>query len=78
MHHGGDPGLDHLNGAVQRVQVGVNVAISPAGKGPYLQRLVVDAQLKGREPDMMMGVNKAGDHQEVGGANLFIRGIFRL
>ena len=72
VHDRGYARLNHLHGAVQGVQVGVDVAQRPACDDPCLQRHVQRAELKRRETDMMMGVHQSGYHGEIGGAYLFV------
>ena len=55
---GGHSGLEHLEGGVERVQIGIDRAGADARDRPHLQRFVERAQLNRCHPDMMMGVHE--------------------
>ena len=62
MLHGGDAGPDHLKGGIKRIEVGVHIARHHARDEPKLQRHIGGAQLHRRQPDMVMRIDKARQH----------------
>ena len=78
VHHGRDAGLDHLHGAVERVQVRINVTLPELGDHPRLQRQVRRAKLERRQAAVVVGVDQPRDDDEVRGADNLVRPVSRL
>ena len=64
-----DPGGDHLEGGIERVEIEVQVARDHAGDEPQLQRHVRRAELHRGQADMMMAVDEARQQDLVAGAD---------
>jgi len=64
-----DPGCDHLEGGIKRIEIEVEVARHHAGDEPQLQRHVGRAELYRGQADMMMAVDKARQQNLVAGAD---------
>jgi len=67
--HGGDPGCDHLEGGIKRVEIEVQVAHHHAGDEPQLERHVGRAELHRRQADMMVAIDKARQQYLVAAAD---------
>ena len=66
MLHGSDPGLDHLECGVQRVEVGVDGAACNSSREPELEGVVARPELDRGQADVVMAVDEPRD-DDVGG-----------
>ena len=68
MLHGGDAGGDHLEGGIERVEVEIDPPRHQPGHKPQLERHVGRSELHRGQPDMVVGVDKPGQHDLTAGA----------
>ena len=58
--HGGDPGRDHLEGGVERVEIEIEMRRSPAAWRTKFERHVGRTELNRRQADVVVAVDEAG------------------
>jgi hypothetical protein len=69
MLYGGDPRFDHLEGRIQGVEIRIDVASPNTAGKPEFERIVGGTELKGGEADVVMAIDKAGQHHMVSRAH---------
>jgi len=62
MLHRGDPGSDHLEGRIERVEVEIDPPRHEPGDEPQLERHVRRPELHRGQTDMVVGVDKSRQH----------------
>ena len=67
--HGGGAGLDHLDRAVELVQVRVDGSNADAVQAPHFQRQVRRAHLEWGQADVEVVIDQPGHHDVVAGAD---------
>ena len=73
--HGGDAGLEHLEGGVERVQVRIDGPRAKPAREPQLERQVRRPELERGEPDVVVGVHEAREHDVIGRSQHLVRRV---